>query len=306
MPRIEQDIVSRELAAAETFLSDGAVYSAAVGLGGLLAAGVPAAALDSVLRRLSILELEEACAEQEARLGRVTATSSALLFEELMLVLTIRIEIAMARLARHAVTKERLSSDSSDDEIREIARRQHGVFESVCVQIRERWQSEVSFDATRLGIDALMPLLTSSRAIRTLSFVALVREYDALQTAILDAFHSEHGDLGAAPPAKWPQTGTITAAQREWAFRRHGRGFTFVADDWTRVEAHEFVLKAPYPLDAFRLRLYVETTKLALTDPVSFATIQDVEAALERLRAEGMLTLYPGSGQQVRSYLVAT
>ncbi len=305
MTRIEQDIVSRELASAETFLSGGAVYSAAVRLGGLLASGVSVDALNSVLRRLPVLELEHACAEQEERLERVTATTGALLFEELMLLLTSRIEIAMACLAHNAVTKDRLSSQSSDQEIREIAGRQHELFEIVCVQIRDRWQSDVPFDATRLGIDALMPLLLSSRLLRTLSFLALVREYDALQTAILDAFHREHGDLRATPPTKWPQNGAITAAQRDWAFRRHGHGFTFVAEDWTRVEALEFILKPPYPIDAFRLQLYFETTKLAITDPVNFGNIWDVQAALERLRADAMLTLYPGSGQKVRSYLVS-
>src|SRR6266496_1124895 len=48
--RIDQGVVSRELALAEKYLASGAVYSAAVRLGGLLGAGVPIETLDPVSR----------------------------------------------------------------------------------------------------------------------------------------------------------------------------------------------------------------------------------------------------------------
>ena len=164
--------VQLELDEADRLISAGELFSAAVALGGLwsgrsrLAADARTSLEQSVRRRLvalSVAELQSSVTSRIERLERVVCAGGRYEFEELVLALTLRIEIAVVTRAVAEVSGAMLEADTRacDVCLCDIAeeRKSKDAYTAAASAIVTNWQQEAGLDFDDLGVRALIPNL---------------------------------------------------------------------------------------------------------------------------------------------------
>jgi hypothetical protein len=115
------------------------------------------------IRLVPAESVEDAEQAADARLHRIARVAAApgddYEVEEIVLVLTLRIEVALATFAAHELGLERWRtvSHSSDEAITSLARgkRSREAYRSAIALIEKNWRSEVPFDVDLLGLEAI-------------------------------------------------------------------------------------------------------------------------------------------------------
>ncbi len=123
--------------------------------------------------------------------------------------------------------------------------------------------------------------------------VGLVCEFSRLQAQLLDSLHATFPAVVTLQPHEWPQRVDIRVGEHFWHGARHGAGFRFESDDSRVVEAHDGILRAPYPIEAYRLSEYAQSLRLTTLSVGRHTSVtsepEGIDAALPPLVGVGVL-----------------
>jgi hypothetical protein len=109
-------------------------------------------------------------------------------------------------------------------------------------------------------------------------------KFSGLQIALVAELERRHPHFREGFLLSLPECGVVLTDSGEWKFRRHGLGVVFVrASDDLTIDAHRFYPDLASPIDAWRLRSFLESIHKR---EFEVATVQE---SIERLVRDGML-----------------
>lgn len=123
--------------------------------------------------------------------------------------------------------------------------------------------------------------------------VDVLVELSGLQEQLLDELHRRFPMVADARPWGWPARVSLEIGDTTWEGFRHGLGYRFASADGRVVEAHDRIASSPYPIDAYRVLEYAESTGVesVWADNGRRVEIEDgpLQDALVRLVSTGWL-----------------
>jgi hypothetical protein len=108
--------------------------------------------------------------------------------------------------------------------------------------------------------------------------------FSGLQIALVAELERRHPNFREDFLFSLPKCGVVLTGNDEWKFRRHGLGVTFVrASDDLTIDAHRFYPDLASPVDAWRLRSFLESIHKREFE------VATVQKSIEKLVRDGML-----------------